>query len=83
MSNEELKNIILETYKTTVKDNKEDVDFLIDIISSVCGLVYNRLLKSNIITEKDIEDDMKLFNKLSIEVRDKHTKKHSKENSND
>lgn len=83
MSNEELKDIILETYKTTVKDNKEDVDFLIDIISSVCGLVYNRLLKSNIITEKDIEDDMKLFNKLSIEVRDKYAKKHSKENNND
>lgn len=83
MSNEELKDIILETYKTTVKDNKEDVTFLIDIISSAYGLIYNRLLKSNIITEKDIEDDVKLLNELFTEVRDKYTKKYSKENSND
>lgn len=83
MSNEELKDIILETYKTTVKDNKEDVTFLIDIISSAYGLIYNRLLKSNIITEKDIEDDVKLLNELFTEVRDKYTKKYSKENNND
>ena len=83
MSNEELKDIILETYNTTVKDNKEDVTFLIDVISSACGMIYNRLLKSNVITEKDIEDDTKLLNELFTDLTNKYTKKYSKENNND
>lgn len=64
MNREEIIDLLKETYKKSVEDNKDDFTLMFSVVSKLC--IY--LLNKDILNADDVKDILDISNNLESEV---------------